>query len=92
MSARRSTLTNWHGAPCPRCASPLSYRADLAQPPEGWALILLACDGGHHWQERMNLKTLHSGVFVERRDDLEDPVPVEHESTLGRESLTPSDR
>ena len=67
--------------------SPLRYRADLGQPPEGWALILLACDGGHRWQERMNLKTLHSGVFVERRDDLEDPLPAADESALRRDTL-----
>ena len=87
MLPRRTTLTNWLGSPCPRCALPLSYRADLAHPPEGWALILLACDGGHHWQERMNLKTLHSGVFVERRDDLENPVPAEEGATPRHESL-----
>ena len=67
----RATLTNWQGAPCPRCASPLGYRADLPDPPRGSALVLLVCDRGHHWEERLNLETFHSGVFVERREDLE---------------------
>ena len=34
-------------------------------------LVLLTCERGHCWQERMSLETLHSGVFVERREDLE---------------------
>jgi hypothetical protein len=36
------------------------------------ALVILGCDHGHRWQETLNLETLQSGVFVERRRDLED--------------------
>ena len=73
----REPLTNWERAPCPRCGSPLRYRGDLPSAQETCALVLLVCEHGHHWQERMNLRTLHSGVFVERREDLERaPVPV----------------
>ena len=67
----RQPLTNWQGSPCPRCGTPLHYREDLPGGPEGWVLVLLVCERAHHWQERFNLKTLHSGVFVERRKDLE---------------------
>ena len=66
----RETLTNWQGSPCPRCGSALKYRGDLPSP-DGWVLVLLACERDHCWQERMNLQTRHSGVFVERREDLE---------------------
>ena len=36
-------------------------------------LVLVRCDEGHFWQERLSLATLHSGVFVERRRDREQP-------------------
>ena len=67
----RSPLTNWQGSPCPACATPLRYRSDLPDAPPGLAHVLLVCETGHCWQERLNLESRHSGVFVERREDLE---------------------
>jgi hypothetical protein len=70
-AAARAVLTNWQGSPCPRCAGPLRYDSDLPAASPGTALVLLTCEAGHLWQERMSLESLHSGVFVERREDLE---------------------
>ena len=67
----RTLLTNWQGSPCPGCAAPLRYREELPDAPAGFALVLLVCAEGHCWQERLNLESQHSGVFVERREDLE---------------------
>lgn len=64
--------TNWQGAPCPACALPLGYVRDLPSHNGEVILVLLGCERGHRWEERLQLKTLHSGVFVERRRDLED--------------------
>jgi hypothetical protein len=72
LKADRPVLTNWQDAPCPACSAPLDYVSDLA-PAERAVLILLRCGAGHHWQERLSLETLHSGVFVERRRDHEPP-------------------
>ena len=69
--------TNWQGAPCPACALPLGYVRDLPSPNGEVVLVLLRCERGHCWQETLHVKTLHSGVFVERRQDLEDgPSPT----------------
>jgi hypothetical protein len=67
----RSADSNFQGAPCPRCTAALAYRADLPGGDPGTVLILLECPAGHRWQERMTLASGHSGVFVERRADLE---------------------
>jgi hypothetical protein len=71
----RAVLTNWQGSPCPRCARALRYHSELPDSPPGYALVLLTCPIGHLWQERLNLETLHSGIFVERRRDLEKRRP-----------------
>ena len=65
-------MTNWQGTPCPACGTPLGYSRDLPSPNGKTALVLVRCERGHCWQETLNLETLHSGVFVERRADLED--------------------
>jgi hypothetical protein len=41
--------------------------------------VLLRCERGHCWQETLDLETLHSGVFVERRADLEEGVAPTYE-------------
>jgi hypothetical protein len=71
----RSVATNWEGTPCPACATRLGYLRDLPSTNGEVVLVLLRCQRGHCWQETLNLETLHSGVFVERRKDLEDGVP-----------------
>jgi hypothetical protein len=67
----RAVASNFLGAPCPRCTAALAYEADLPGGDPGTVLVLLECAAGHRWQERMTLSSGHSGVFVERRSDLE---------------------
>ena len=69
--AARELLTNWNGSPCPACGAPLRYRADLPGADTSLVLVLLRCEFGHCWQERLRLDTLYSDLFVERRGDLE---------------------
>lgn len=72
--SNRERRTNWEGSPCPACCSALRYGRDLTTPSRvggGEVRVLLRCENGHHWEERLDLATFHSGVFVERRCDLE---------------------
>jgi hypothetical protein len=80
----RAVQSNWKGFPCPACAEPLQYWSEVPKPGSDSVHVLLRCPQEHYWQEDLDLRTLHSSLFVERRHDLEAGDARSPAGTVGR--------